>query len=821
MTDINKLETIASEILNGNCMLFLGSGFSLGATNTLDSDLPSSDALANILDAETEYDSEGDLEEAAEKYEEKFGQEKLSQKLHDTFTVKTTSEEQEIICRNKWRRIYTTNYDNIVELITTKDGNKYLPVSLSSNPQDYLDKRKIVVHLNGSIYNIRDGIRSSEFKLTSTSYLTNSFLNSSWAKLFQFDIKDSDYIIFIGFSLKHDLDIKRILWEDSETHKKCIFIIKEDEKESNIQKFSRYGSVFPIGLKSFAEVIDKCKKTATLKIHNNNRPLLCFTEHSFKQNNSSKTQTITKIQDESIINLLLYGKVDDALVCQSIEHQKELPYYINRSKIDNIINLIENGAKDILIHSDMGNGKTMLIKGLSYILSNKNYNVYVFKKYYDNLNDEIERICSSNSSNTIIIVDNYNTNKKVIEAILTFRTKQILIVTERTVTNDLTFDWLREKSKKDFYEIDINHLDNGDISQCMSVLDNFGLWREYSTLNDFEKKEHLKIQCKSSIRLILLDIIKSTDIKNRISNDIKQIAAEPIAYEALVLMFVSNILNWNIDLDDISYALDNTIKGNRSFYRNTIIKEYVDFINSEIKVKSPILSEVILTEIMDVKRIRETLVKAFKNFSTNSSVSDYKKYMKTILSYASLQRIFNKEEGEDVFNYNIVQFFEDIRSCTFCERNPHYWLQYAIAKLGERKYDVAKLYFDNAYTFAKKISSFDTYQIDNHYARYLLENTINNEYDTETFKAFKQAHNILTDEDHEKEKKYYPFKVARLYYPFYEKFITKMSNDERKYFFKACDQIKRMIQKYKEAVPHSRIKFEVRQAEEIINKIPM
>ena len=317
---------------------------------------------------------------------------------------------------------------------------------------------------------------------------------------------------------------------------------------------------------------------------------------------------------------------------------------------------------------------------------------------------------------------------------------------------------------------------------------------------------------------MLLAVINSTDIRQRIEKEISTIRHDADIYQALVLMLVSNLLDWNISLDDISLALGDTIKGSASFRHNEVVKEYVDFNSSELKVKSSILSEVILTHIMDVNVVRETLVKAFRNFDNFSENAVYRKFMITILSYANLQKVFNKEEG-DIFNDNIVTLFEDIRNCRFCTNNPHYWLQYAIAKLGEQKYEEAKLYFDNAYTFAKRRSGFDTYQIDNHFARYLLENAIYSDVEEEFMKVFWQAHYILTDRSHLKDTKYYPFKVARSYLPFYEKFKNRMSKKEKSQFGQACHQIDVMIENYKNAIPAYRTKHEVREAEKNIKQI--
>lgn len=141
--DINNLDEVVGKILEGNCLLFLGSGFSVGAYNILDETMPIGGGLAKILDDKTGENNEGDLEEASESYIDKFGEVALAQLLRNIFSVKTPSSGQKEICGCKWRRIYTTNYDNAVEQIMAKSGKQFLPVTLSSDSQDFVKKGKL------------------------------------------------------------------------------------------------------------------------------------------------------------------------------------------------------------------------------------------------------------------------------------------------------------------------------------------------------------------------------------------------------------------------------------------------------------------------------------------------------------------------------------------------------------------------------------------------------------------------------------------------------------------------------------------------------
>ena len=99
-------------------------------------------------------------------------------------------------------------------------------------------------------------------------------------------------------------------------------------------------------------------------------------------------------------------------------------------------------------------------------------------------------------------------------------------------------------------------------------------------------------------------------------------------------------------------------------------------------------------------------------------------------------------------------------------RNPQFWLQYAIARLEHQDFKSADTLFRTAYSHARSRPGYNTFQIDNHYARYLLiSRTKDPRYD-DYFKAFIDAHNLLIKQARTERGAYYPFKVARSYVDF-------------------------------------------------------
>ncbi len=264
-----------NRIFEGNCMLFLGSGFSLGSTNVEGNNLVSAFDLSKRLDNMSGGDNEGNLENAADEFVDNLGELKLVGLLRREFTVANYTDYQETIGKCNWTRIYTTNYDDTMEKIALKNGRVLTPVTLSSSLREFQDKSDTVVHLNGSVSNLTSTSLSEEFKLTSSSYLTQSFLKSEWLSLFRYDLKDCDAIFFVGYSLAYDLDIKRLINEDPNIKAKTFFILSENEKMSRLKIIGRFGTPLTIGVEGFAKMISKqfsnyispvikYKKTATL-----------------------------------------------------------------------------------------------------------------------------------------------------------------------------------------------------------------------------------------------------------------------------------------------------------------------------------------------------------------------------------------------------------------------------------------------------------------------------------------------------------------------------------------------------------------------------
>jgi hypothetical protein len=105
-------------------------------------------------------------------------------------------------------------------------------------------------------------------------------------------------------------------------------------------------------------------------------------------------------------------------------------------------------------------------------------------------------------------------------------------------------------------------------------------------------------------------------------------------------------------------------------------------------------------------------------------------------------------------------------------------LQYGIAALVSQDYDRAKAYFDNAYAFAGEMYAYDSFQIDNHYARFLIERAIFRHDAKSAMPDFREARALLFPQLSQ-ERRHYPFRAASRWGNFYLAFRDELGDPQK------------------------------------------
>lgn len=798
-------------IIDGEAILFTGSGFSADAVKSDGDKLCTASTLAHQLLAECGFSKDeyvDDLGQASEIYESLKGSLGLLDFVKREFTASKLSPSQQFIATLPWFRIYTTNYDNVLEKAWQDAGKRLNTAVLSDRQNLYQDKHTLCICLNGSITRLSEESLTEEIKLTNSSYLTDSFRSSPWLNFFQTDLKTAKAVFFIGCSMQYDLDIKRIIFENKELRDKTFFIMREKEPRANIMLLEKFGEPHPIGLQAFMALIKEEQKSYR-SIKPMFQPLLCFDKVEV-------SKIIPSITDKEAFELFLKGNSGSwDKIYYSLTSPDSVPFCIHRSKLDDVLAHIKDGERKIVVHSSLGNGKTLFMMSLATLLSRSGYNVYYFKRFRTTLAREIEQICES-ASPTVILFDRYSDCIPYLDIVKSFRTDQILVIADRSAMNDICYGKVSSLFGE-FFSEDLNILDNIEVNQLCKLLTRYGLWGDKSHLRDDQKQEFIAHDCRSSIAKTILHLLHSPNILNEYRRLIDDIRNKKGYYDSLIYILISQVAGFGVDTDDLVDIFDANQLNTPSFRNNASVREFIDFDGNRIKETSSLFARVLLEEIFSTDVIVDVMISIYKRLNDQRTRREVRSVLRKMMNYSNLQHILNKNDRN--YKANLLHYYDSIHTLSFCAENPHFWMQYAILKLSEYDYVTAQLYFENAYSFAKKQPDFDTYQIDNHYARHILENEVANGSQNSCMKAFEEAHNALMNPKHKVDSYYYPYRVAQQYYPFYEKYYKGMNKNEKNFFLAACTSMLKRIEWYLNSTTTQEGRMDVLRAKEYLERI--
>ena len=133
----------------GKAILFAGAGCSLDCLNYSISELPTANPLLGLLNEKLPEKS-ARLDIAASKYLEQDEKGYLNL-LNDTFFVRSVPDDLVDLMKFDWDRVYTTNYDNALEVAAQRAGKQARPLIPKDSASSQPDSNLQIVHLHGYI----------------------------------------------------------------------------------------------------------------------------------------------------------------------------------------------------------------------------------------------------------------------------------------------------------------------------------------------------------------------------------------------------------------------------------------------------------------------------------------------------------------------------------------------------------------------------------------------------------------------------------------------------------------------------------------------
>ena len=756
----DNLEEVLQKISSGNAILFTGAGFSSNATNIVGKEPPRASELAKLIAEKGEFDGEGDLKFSANYFLRIKDDIELIELLKEQYTLKSIYQSHKDICSIPWRRIYTTNYDNSIELGLRENGLIGECITLNEDPKVYYKKKNICVQINGNIASLKSDKIPESFKLSTASYLSaDSFLNSNWFYSFKKDLEKASAIVFVGYSL-YDIEIQKILFESKHFKEKTFFITHEDSSKKSLFELSEFGKVYTIGTDGFAkELIQNMPKKVEHEFW-----LDCF--NAFKLENN-----IEEIEDKDILQFLLHGKLDNNYVNDAMTGTQHLPYLIIRQGLTQAIELLK-GTNCLTILSDFGNGKSVFLNELASLLTINGKSVFMLNNIDGNYSEDIDKLLSLNKE-IYIIIDNYENSLDIIKYITLINSDNIkIILSTRSSNHGHYYDDFQIIQNS--LELNIDILSHEEVISFSDILENAALWGEQAGLPTEKKVEIIEQKNKKQISHTLLNILNAPQMKSRIDSLLVNLFKNKEYQDTILAICILEIMN-----QPLTFSLISEVSLSNAIFSSELIQN-TDFIqlfpskNSEILTKSSLYARNLLKNhfkgLYTVNKLLDVAEK-FQKLRSNGNIES--SIYNALLKFSFIERSLPNENKTNM----LIRYYEQLKTrIDRLERTPHFWLQYAMARIAIDDFNNAQNCLDTAY--AKAYEGYDTSYLDAQQSRLWIQLSLREHDQNKSMEYFQKAHKLLINLYDDQ----YKYRQVEVYSDYFQEKYTKLSNKNKSHF---------------------------------------
>lgn len=764
-----------SRVNTGRAILFTGAGFSSGSRNILRKTPPLAKELAKLIAKKGGLEEDDDLSYVSDYFLNNKEKSELLHLLKENFTIVENEDYHREISSLGWKRIYTTNYDDLIEKSAADSKKTIYSLTVEDSPAEFYKKDDCCIHINGSISSVSEEDLNSKFKLTRTSYVSHdSFVNSPWYYYFKKDLEQCSAIIFIGYSL-YDIDIEKLLFLSPTLREKTYFVIGKEPSKKELYMLSKYGCVFPIGIDGFS---DHVKKRPVNTEHNDEFWLDSFEEYQL-------SDPKTAISDDQIMSFILYGELEDPYIDNAMSSDQSKPYLVVRECIQQVESLLKK-SKFIAILGDFGNGKSILLQEIMSRFSMIGTKVYSLQNSDGDFFGDIQKI-DKRQGDALLIIDDYSLNIEVLTYISKFNSKNIRVLfSDRTNNHDRLRGRLSDENLE-YSEINTDILHKREIESFVSIIDNLGFWGEKATLSLKRKVEQITHENRSQISHALLNLFNSPQIKKRIDVLLQPILCNPEYQSTIFSICVLEILN----LPRYS-SLVSEVSGNDFIYKSELrnnpnFNQLFKINGDRITSKSSIFSVSLLNNYFTSSYITDKLlglVEKYNRLKNNGSTEN--ELFKALLKFSFVERLLPKKNKLN----SLLKYYEELKvRVDWLKRDPHFWLQYGMARMSFGKLEQlnkAQSNLDESYVIALGKNAYDTSYIDTQQGRlYLLKSLVQSD-GNKIWALFQDAHNLLFRLDDN----IYKYRQVMEYKRFFDQKYDCLSKKNKRSFVDAVKQMK-------------------------------
>jgi hypothetical protein len=672
---------LISEFSPENSVILIGSGFSLGATNIVGNNPPNGRGLRRhfLQKLKLPLDTEYDLQVLSDEFAEDDPR-KLRDELYDVFRLTDLSASQVAVLNEPWRRIYTTNYDDAVELHRLKKNLQPNAFDVSEPVPNKLP-HGAVVHLHGSIRLITPDNVKDSLVLGEISYVNQYVIRSPWYEQFQRDLAFASALYIVGYSLT-DYHIAGLLMANPKLAERTIFIQGPKPDKIFVRRTAQYGRTMFIGVDGFAEALASAPRAIASSLDN----LRSFRSLAPTRDKKAGARPTAP----EVFDLLVYGDFDPNRLARS---QPSEDYAIGRRETVRIAAEAIESKQSLVVDGRLGNGKTIFLHLLAFELSSRGWTCLLLRPGHPDLQREIATI--SSIDRVVLFIDQYSAAQDILRGLRQALPNVKLVLEVRTGTFEVRFHEIAQLLPKPFDRVSLNALTRSEAIAFGRLCERVGLRAP-------------KLDRPGDLRDLLLDLFKNAAIRERVRATLAPLFEKRSTRRILTMtMLIAT------HQGAVGAAFVRSVVGEDPFVAlkplEDLSQEIFETSADNFRTRSAVFSSFVIDEFIDPEDISDSVVDVTLAAAQRRGERPYRILMSNMMAYSSLRRTLHGKGGPDII---IVSIYERLRFDERVNSEPLFWLQYAIAMSETNRLDAADEYIGTAYRKAQDLPGFQTYQID-------------------------------------------------------------------------------------------------------------
>lgn len=678
-------------------VLFVGSGFSLGGKNLYGQTPPNGSGLRRHmietlrLPPDTQYDLQVLAEEFAADDEDR-----LYDELYNLFHITDPGAAQTKLLKEKWLRVYTTNYDNLIEVAQRANRHSTFAYTTEDNLPNKLAPNSIV-HLHGSIDRLRNANVLDQIVLGETSYVRQYLSKSPWYTQFQHDIRFATNLFIVGYSLS-DYHISALLLESPEIAERTYFIQPpcQDPRDERIfvRRTKSYGQTLFIGTEGFADLLSHLPRVEPALDPKRLKSFRLLDPQ--KDRKGLKAPTAPEVMD-----LLTFGTFNYTRAAATVPAPS---YVIPRVKtVQEIVDGLTNG-RAVIVDGRLGNGKTITLHLAFLELAQKGYVTFLFRAGGPSLEQELRAL--EGFKKLLILFDDYAASQDSMARIAAALPNAKFIVEIRTGILEVRYHEVREAVPQPYRRVSLNRLTETDFDDFISLCSRAGL----------PTRQLLARRGSAELRDLLLLLLGSPVIRDRIDHSIRPIFESPSRRSVLLLTTLLGKFHLSADPGFIR-----SVTGVDPYHEFRPQKEVADELfeaDADVfRVRSSVFSEFAVNHMLKGNEIVDCLIEATRAAAARKTDRTYRVLMSNLMQYSNIDELFR---GQADRRHQILSVYERLRWDQRINDEPLFWLQYAIAMAASEQLTAAEQFIRTSYERAADRTGFKTFQIDTQALRIIL-----------------------------------------------------------------------------------------------------